>query len=100
MQLAKLAAAYLSTCNPGNVIGSFRNAGLTFLVHTDRTPIAFVDVEQCHYLMHWFTTTESREFEIMLHETARLDEVAESEDLASVPIRSQLLEKEAARLTE
>jgi hypothetical protein len=44
--------------------------------------------------------TELREFTKTLHEAARLDEMAESEDLASLPIWLQLLEEEAARLTK
>jgi hypothetical protein len=100
VHIAKLVAAYHSACNPVNVIASFRNAGIAARLGADGNPIAFVDVDQCRCLLHPFTMTDLAEFDTSLHRSPELDEGAESQDLASLPVWLQLLEEEASRFAE
>jgi hypothetical protein len=100
LHITKLVSAYYSACNDVNVITSVRNAGISARLHANGRPVGFADVDQCRCPIHSLTMSESAEFEGAAHAMPELDELAESPDLASLRLWLQLLEEEAARLSQ
>jgi hypothetical protein len=51
LHIAKLFSAFHSARNRVNIIAFFRNAGMILHLEEEASPMCYVDIEQCRYLL-------------------------------------------------
>jgi hypothetical protein len=100
LDIAKLVAGYHSSCNPVNMIASFRNAAMGARFAVMGALLPSVDGDLCRSLPHPFTIADLVEFYSAPHPNPEADGLAASEDLAGLPIYVQLLEEESSKFIE